>query len=123
MDMYKDAMQKLHEAIRSRGSIRSLAEELDLNPSTVSRWFAEDRSPDFRTLTILFEYFGVRIVFPNDLSSTENSKDQTIKVLQEELVDLKNKLEKSEKSRCYYQAKFDGAIETMRALKEDVHEN
>lgn len=113
--MFEETLNKLQTAIRAEGSIRKVADKLDLNPSTVSRWFAEGRSPDFRALTVLFEHFGVRIVFPGESTCPA---DQVITDLQLQVDELSQKLKESMRLCDYYQAKLDGAIEVMRALKE-----
>ncbi len=64
--LFESTMAQLKSAIEERGSIRSLADALDMNPSTVSRWFSEGRSPDFRGLAEIFAYLGVQIVFPGE---------------------------------------------------------
>lgn len=114
--MFEETLSKLRAAIQSEGSIRKVAERLDLNPSTVSRWFAEGRSPEFRALTVLLEHFGVKIVFPGDSPAT--TSDQIISDLEKKVEELSAKLIESERLRDYYQAKLDGAIEVMRAMKE-----
>lgn len=119
--LFDETLRKLQAAIHSEGSIRKVAEKLDLNPSTVSRWFSEGRSPDFRALTVLLEHFGVRIVFPGDRPLT--ASEQTLRELEAQIQDLKEKLVDSERLRVYYQAKMDGAIEVMRALKETAPES
>lgn len=115
--MFEETLRKLQAAIRAEGSIRKVSEQLDLNPSTVSRWFAEGRSPDFRALTVLFEHFRVRIVFPGDASEPVCDTDQTIRDLQKQVDDLSKKLAESNRLRDYYQAKLDGVIDVMRALQ------
>lgn len=114
--MFEETIRKLQAAILSEGSIRKVAEKLDLNPSTLSRWFAEGRSPDFRALTVLFEHFGVRIVFPDDSSAGISARQ--IRDMEAQVRELSAKLAEAERLRDYYQAKMDGAIEVMRALNE-----
>lgn len=64
--LFKDTMAKVQAKILEEGSIRSFAQRLDMNPTTISRWFAEKRSPDFQSLCTILEYFNARIVFPGD---------------------------------------------------------
>ena len=87
--LFDNTMKKLEKAIEERGSIRSMAERLDLNPSTVSRWFAENRSPDFRGLAIILEYLGVQILFPGENGQSQNVPDTN--ELAEQIQRLKNK--------------------------------
>ena len=65
--LFKKTMARVRAKISEEGSIRSFAQRLDMNPTTISRWFAENRSPDFENLCIILEYFNARIVFPEDL--------------------------------------------------------
>ena len=89
--LFADTMKKLEAAISERGSIRAMAEKLDLNSSTISRWFAEGRIPDFRALSIIFEYLGVHIVFPGE---KDTPQDKKISELTDEVRALKEALEK-----------------------------
>ena len=65
-NLFKETLAKVQAKILEEGSIRSFAQRLDMNPTTISRWFAEQRSPDFQSLCIILEYFNARIVFPGD---------------------------------------------------------
>lgn len=106
--LFEEVMNKLEKIIKKQGSIRSLAEKLDLNPSTVSRWFPEKRSPDFRMLAVIFEYLDVKIVFPEDMQS--NATD----ALLNENTLLKHRLDALERERDMYKNKWDGYLETIR---------
>lgn len=130
--LFIHTMKKLKRAIEEKGSIRSLAEFLDMNPSTVSRWFAEGRSPDFRGLAIILEHLGVRIVFPDErvrhdkavhsdeeaakrtdelerengeLKSELLRKEGAIAILKEQLTEMRDERDKGRKPYADSQAK------------------
>ena len=71
--LFKDTLAKVQAKILEEGSIRSFAQRLDMNPTTISRWFAEQRSPDFQSLCKILEYFNARIVFPDDQEPADTS--------------------------------------------------
>ena len=65
--LFESTMRRTKEIIQKNGSIRSLAEKLETNPSTITRWFAEEgRAPRFDALAKIFEFFSVDIVFPGE---------------------------------------------------------
>ena len=64
--LFKDTLAKIQSKISAEGSVRKFALRHQMNPTTISRWFAEQRSPDFQSLCIILEHFGARIVFPDD---------------------------------------------------------
>ena len=74
-NLFKETLAKVQAKILEEGSIRSFAQRLDMNPTTISRWFAEQRSPDFQSLCIILEYFNARIVFPGDPSGGDKQGD------------------------------------------------
>lgn len=74
-NLFKETLAKVQAKILEEGSIRSFAQRLDMNPTTISRWFAEQRSPDFQSLCTILEYFNARIVFPGDPSGGDKQGD------------------------------------------------
>ena len=65
--LFESTMRRTKEIIQKNGSIRSVAEKLETNPSTITRWFAEEgRAPRFDALAKIFEFFSVEIVFPGE---------------------------------------------------------
>ena len=61
--LFESTMRRTKEIIQKNGSIRSVAEKLETNPSTITRWFAEEgRAPRFDALAKIFEFFSVEIL-------------------------------------------------------------
>ena len=53
--LFESTMRRTKEIIQKNGSIRSVAEKLETNPSTITRWFAEEgRAPRFDALAKIF---------------------------------------------------------------------
>lgn len=53
---------RLRELMDSRGlSMKSLAEQVNTTPATVSRYLSSDRKPDLAYIVKLAEFFGVSI--------------------------------------------------------------
>lgn len=66
-NLYENTIEGLKKAIAEKGSIRSVCDKLNLNPSTVSRWLSEEgRGPNFRIMATLLEHVNAAIYFPHD---------------------------------------------------------
>lgn len=52
-------------AARQAGSIRKLAEALDMNANTISRWLSGDRSPSVIEAAKIMERIGAKLVMPS----------------------------------------------------------
>ncbi|MDD2966629.1 MAG: helix-turn-helix transcriptional regulator [Desulfovibrionaceae bacterium] len=92
-NLFISTMNKLASSIKREGSIRQAAISLDMNPTTVSRWFSEERSPDFKLLCLLLERYGVDIVFPEDEKISPDARrvlelEHTNKVLEKKNIEL-----------------------------------
>ena len=93
--LFESTMRRTKEIIQKNGSIRSVAEKLETNPSTITRWFAEEgRAPRFDALAKIFEFFSVEIVFPG-----ENQKRDEVRQLEEKIEALLKDLHSTEKER------------------------
>lgn len=98
--LFESTMRRTKEIIQKNGSVRSLAEKLETNPSTITRWFAEEgRAPRFDALAKIFEFFSVEIVFPG-----ENQKLDEVKNLENQIKILTKKLEQAEKQKDLLEA-------------------
>lgn len=106
--LFESTMRRTKEIIQKNGSIRSLAEKLDTNPSTITRWFAEEgRAPRFDALAKIFEFFSVEIVFPG-----EDPKRDDIRELEEKNKALVQALRAAEKERDILK----GQVEILKEL-------
>lgn len=68
--LFETTLRHLKKAADQRGSIRKLAELSNTNPTTLSRWLAGDRKPDFYELSSLLDALGARILFPDAEETT-----------------------------------------------------
>ena len=108
-------MRRTKEIIQKNGSIRSVAEKLETNPSTITRWFAEEgRAPRFDALAKIFEFFSVEIVFPG-----ENQKRDEVRQLEEKIEALLNS---TEKERDALKAQVEILKEIIRPAQPTLNE-
>ncbi len=122
-NLFRTTMAQLQAKIQEEGSIRSLAQRLDMNPTTISRWFAEQRSPDFQSLCIILEYFGARIVFPGAPSPMDDSKSDIsshTSNLSRQLVQAKKDVDELRRQIDAIRTERDISIGQAQALKEQI---
>lgn len=68
---FKKAMQLVQKEKERRGSFRALCAPLDLNPTTVQKWFTETkgnapRAPGIDQIGRIFDSMGVQLVAPGE---------------------------------------------------------
>lgn len=116
--LFESTMRRTKEIIQKNGSIRSLAEKLETNPSTITRWFAEEgRAPRFDALAKIFEFFSVEIVFPG-----ENQKRDEVRQLEEKIEALLNDLHSAEKERDALKAQVEVLKDIIRPAQPSLNE-
>ena len=110
--LFESTMRRTKEIIQKNGSIRSVAEKLETNPSTITRWFAEEgRAPRFD------EFFSVEIVFPG-----ENQKRDEVRQLEEKIEALLKDLHSTEKERDALKAQVEILKEIIRPAQPTLNE-
>ena len=66
METFTDSVLKaIKAAADTTGSIRRLAETLDMSPPTISRWLAGTRSPSVAEAAKVLDMIGARVVIPS----------------------------------------------------------
>lgn len=116
--LFESTMRRTKEIIQKNGSIRSVAEKLETNPSTITRWFAEEgRAPRFDALAKIFEFFSVEIVFPG-----ENQKRDEVRQLEERIEALLKDLHSTEKERDALKAQVEILKEIIRPAQPTLNE-
>ena len=116
--LFESTMRRTKEIIQKNGSIRSLAEKLETNPSTITRWFAEEgRAPRSDALAKIFEFFSVEIVFPG-----ENQKRDEVRQLEEKIEALLNDLHSAEKERDALKAQVEVLKDIIRPAQLTLNE-
>lgn len=109
--LYQQTLDKLRELIEKNGSIRGIAEMLDLNPSTVSRWFQPaGNSPNFLLLCKIMEHFSVQIIFPGDRPGGESMD------IMQQLKEVKESLRLAEKERDAARAQAEAYLHVIRIM-------
>lgn len=94
--LFDSTMRRTQEHILKNGSMKRLAEKLDTNLSTITRWFAEKgRSPRFDMLAKIFEELSIKIVFPDDPSPHQTEAE----ALSAKVEELQARLAETEKER------------------------
>lgn len=108
--LFESTMRRTKEIIQKNGSIRSLAEKLETNPSTITRWFAEEgRAPRFDALAKIFEFFSVEIVFPG-----ENAHVDEVKNLEKKVSHLEEELKNVTRERDILRGQLEVAVEIAK---------
>lgn len=66
METFTDSVLKaIKAAADATGSIRRLAESLDMSPPTISRWLAGTRSPSVTEAAKVLDMIGARVIIPS----------------------------------------------------------
>ncbi len=107
--LFESTMRRTKEIIQKNGSIRSVAEKLETNPSTITRWFD--------ALAKIFEFFSVEIVFPG-----ENQKRDEVRQLEEKIEALLKDLHSTEKERDALKAQVEILKEIIRPAQPTLNE-